>query len=243
MTVLASTIEAAYKDNRDKARGLIVESDVDSVAAKNIVSGQGTLFTKYWEGPQGIITWDYIDGENRSEWAWVTGQLKTANKSITSPSTPEDEMGLLIQTQYQDVWGCSKNIIAPAAGILKAYVTADVIAPRRNAWGPIARYSSFDGGFASDIAIEVGGIRQTSTLGYAWEEEYVGPLPAGEPDHEIDFDTGTNDVPEIWIRRSYTTWFSVNVQPGEQVVRLLINPRAERLYVARRQIIVEFSYI
>lgn len=239
--VQASTLENAYEAARNKIRGLVVAADVTGVSGDNFVNGVGTLFTKTWEGPSGIVTYEFISGENRSQWAYVTGLLKSANKVKTAPPDPETEMGLLTQVQYQDVWGVSKNFSLQATASYRIYLQADVIVPANPAWSADARFTAYDSGYASDVTVEVDGVLVDSTTTWAWEEVFNNSLGAGEPDPDIT--TTANEPPTRWLRRSVTTFVGGVASAGDHTVRLMINPRAERAYVARRLIVVEAVYV
>jgi hypothetical protein len=242
--IIGTDLEQSYREARDKLRGGLEVTDINSVDGKNIILGQGTLFTKEWNGTTGYITYEYIDGENRSEWAWFTGTFKTAN-ILTDPPVINQEMGMLYQKEYQDIWGLSKSFYLEHPATVRVYVSADVIIPPMHAWSSIGRYSNLDyeGGYASQFYLEVDGTRIASTETHAWEDIFDSPLPTGEPDNGLIDSTLYEEPDETWIRRSLTMFYGETIfSAGDKTFKVVVDPRAERGYVSRRQIIIECTY-
>jgi len=239
MTVNGSALETLYRDARDKIRGGIVATDITgSIGNHNIVRGKGTPYLQSWEGPTGLITWAFHDGENRSDWSWITPALKTTDSAV-SGGTIYQKMAMLSEKQYYDIEGLGKTINLLDTATYRISVSCDIVVPVRDAWGPIARFPSYEGGTASKIYLEVDGVIDTSTEGLHIEEDLLTVL---DTEYSSGITKSTNETSTTFLRRSYTTFKGGSLSAGIHNIRVLVDPRNERLYATRRNILIECIY-
>ncbi len=240
-TETAPIVQALYDSVKNDLMAGISAASIDGAAPYNISNGIGNVFQKTYYGPSNFACWEYINGDNRSEWAWAHSLFKTSNSSVANAApVPHTDYALLNQEQHQEIWGLGKRFWVPQAAVVHVHISADINSPRLSDWGVEYRMKNYSGNTASHTYLWIDGVQKSHTLGYEFEES-IGVAPTGEVGHGLT-DTA-NAPPDLWTRRYYSTFHTLYLSAGWHTVQVKTDCRVERTYASRRSITIDGWYV